>query len=122
MRIDLFAHFATRRFRQAYLSIVLACDLPPNMIPAMLSQTSALQIALSAQLLRLFEREHVDEDARRADRLLTVDEAVAKLAVTKRWLYTHSRQLPFTVGVGGRNLRFSEQGIQRYLRQQQAMR
>ena len=49
------------------------------------------------------------------DRLLTVDEAADKLACASDWLYRHAKDLPFTVRVGG-NLRFSEQGIERYIR------
>ena len=49
-----------------------------------------------------------------ADRLLTVQEAAQRLAVTPRWLYRHAGDLPFTVRLG-RLLRFSERGLDRWL-------
>lgn len=52
------------------------------------------------------------------DRLLTVEEAAQKLGRSKDWLYRHAGRLPFTVR-DGRLLRFSEQGIERYIRQRQ---
>ena len=50
------------------------------------------------------------------DRLLDTREAAAKLGSSEDYLYRHSRNLPFTVHMG-RKLRFSEAGIQRYIRQ-----
>jgi len=64
------------------------------------------------------ERSHVLSDDRergRGDRLLNVDEAGEKLGVTPDWLYRHHRNLRFTVR-HGRLLRFSELGIEEYIR------
>ena len=49
------------------------------------------------------------------DRLLNVDEAGEKLGVKPDWLYHHHKSLPFTVR-HGRLLRFSELGIEEYIR------
>jgi predicted DNA-binding transcriptional regulator AlpA len=49
------------------------------------------------------------------DRLLGVEEAGARLGVTADWLYRHHKHLPFTVRCG-RLLRFSELGIEQYIR------
>jgi excisionase family DNA binding protein len=49
------------------------------------------------------------------DQLLTVDEAAQVLGVTPRWIYRHARTLPFTVRLPGRAVRFSEQGLARYV-------
>ena len=54
------------------------------------------------------------------DRLLTVDEAAAILAVTTDWLYRHADDFDFTVRPGPGQLRFSSQGIQEYLRGKRA--
>jgi predicted DNA-binding transcriptional regulator AlpA len=54
-------------------------------------------------------------DRRRRDRLLNVAEAGDKLGVRPDWLYRHHRNLPFTVR-HGRLLRFSELGIEEYIR------
>jgi excisionase family DNA binding protein len=50
------------------------------------------------------------------DRLLSVQEAAAKLSCKLDFLYRNSKTLPFTVR-NGRRLRFSEQGIEKYIRQ-----
>ena len=46
------------------------------------------------------------------DRLLTVEEASRKLAVTEDYLYRHANQFPFTVRLGTRQLRFSLHGME----------
>ncbi len=49
------------------------------------------------------------------DRLLTAEEAGEILSVSPDWLYRHHRKLPFTRKLAPRVLRFSHQGIQKYL-------
>ena len=49
------------------------------------------------------------------DDLLTVDEAAAALRVSTRWLYRHSKQLPFARKLSRKVLRFSRTGIARWL-------
>ncbi len=49
------------------------------------------------------------------DKLLTVNGAAGVLGVTRRWLYDHADQLPFTRRIGARTLRFSERGLNRYM-------
>ncbi len=49
------------------------------------------------------------------DRLLDVDEASKVLCVDEGWLYRHHKKLPFTRKLAPRVLRFSAQGIQKYL-------
>ncbi|MFI5396595.1 MAG: helix-turn-helix transcriptional regulator [Candidatus Binatia bacterium] len=53
------------------------------------------------------------------DRLLDVRAAAERLSVSRDWLYHHARELPFTVREGERLLRFSSQGIDRYIRMHQ---
>jgi excisionase family DNA binding protein len=53
--------------------------------------------------------------AESADRLLTIDEAAARLGVTKDWIYHHRKDLPFAVKLGRKVLRFSAQKLERYL-------
>lgn len=50
------------------------------------------------------------------DRLLTVDEAAVILAVTTDWLYRHADDFTFTIRPGPGQVRFSNLGIQDYLR------
>jgi predicted DNA-binding transcriptional regulator AlpA len=63
------------------------------------------------------ERDRIapDRPAQERDRLLNVQEAATKLGVTIDWLYRHHKNLPFTVR-HGRPLRFSELGIEQYIR------
>ena len=49
------------------------------------------------------------------DRLLTIAEAAEVLKTTKDWLYRHHQQLPFTVRLSERQLRFSAKGIEEYI-------
>jgi hypothetical protein len=51
------------------------------------------------------------------DQLLTVEVAARKLGQSPHWLYKHARALPFTVR-NGRALRFSEAGIEMWIRHQ----
>jgi predicted DNA-binding transcriptional regulator AlpA len=50
-----------------------------------------------------------------ADQLLDTGEAARRLAVSRDWLYRNASKLPFTVRLG-RGLRFSAQGLARYIR------
>jgi len=50
------------------------------------------------------------------DRLLLVEVAATRLGVTPAWLYRHAKELPFTRKVGGRTLRFSERGLERWVK------
>ncbi len=49
------------------------------------------------------------------DKLLSAEKAAEILSVSPDWLYRHGRQLPFTRKLAPRVLRFSAQGIQKYL-------
>ena len=83
----------------------------PGRIPALLSQLSALQSAMAARLISADRDESVSAE----DTLLTVDQAAERLGVSTDWLFRRSRTLPFVVRLG-RHLRFSNRGIDRYLR------
>jgi excisionase family DNA binding protein len=85
--------------------------VPPGRIPALLSQLSALQGAMAARLISADREEPVSGE----DTLLTVDQAAERLGVSTDWLFRRSRTLPFVVRLG-RHLRFSNRGIDRYLR------
>ena len=56
--------------------------------------------------------------AGQADTLLDAKQAAQRLSLSTDYLYRHAKTLPFTVRVG-RQLRFSAQGIQNYIRLQQ---
>lgn len=50
------------------------------------------------------------------DRLLTVDEAAERLSVDRRWVYRRVEELPFTRRLSTGTLRFSEKGIERWVK------
>jgi predicted DNA-binding transcriptional regulator AlpA len=49
------------------------------------------------------------------DRLLTAEEAAKILGMSPDWLYRRAKQLPFTRRIHHKMLRFSYQGIQKYI-------
>ena len=86
--------------------------VPTERIPALLSQLSALQSVMAARLVSATD---LDESVMTQDTLLTVAQAAERLGVSKDWLFRRSRTLTFVVRLG-RHLRFSNRGIDRYLR------
>jgi excisionase family DNA binding protein len=50
------------------------------------------------------------------ERLLTVEEAAARLSKTPDWIYHHRRELPFARKLGG-HLRFSDSGLNDWIRE-----
>jgi excisionase family DNA binding protein len=86
-----------------------AHDLPPHVARDLLPRIVGLQVALLARALL---NGHA---ATSEDRLLTVDEAAARLGQSKDWLYRHATKLPFTRRVG-RQVRFSSQSLESYIR------
>jgi len=52
---------------------------------------------------------------REGDRLLDAEQTAEILSVSPDWLYRHGSRLPFTRKLGPKMLRFSYQGIQKYL-------
>ena len=82
-----------------------------------MTEPNPLAEALAA-ILRPIIRQAVQEAMnghREEDRLLDAEEASRLLSVSSDWLYRHSRKLPFTRKLGAKMLRFSSQGIQKYL-------
>ena len=49
------------------------------------------------------------------DRLLTAEEAAEMLSMSTDWLYRNAKKLPFTRKLGPKMLRFSQQGIVKWL-------
>ena len=90
-------------------------ELPADQIPGLVCQVAALQSILAARLVRALQT--ADETrAEGTDRLLTVPQAAERLACTADWLYRHHPRLSFAVR-NGRQLRFSADGLDRYIRQ-----
>jgi predicted DNA-binding transcriptional regulator AlpA len=87
--------------------------MPQDLIAELRGQIAKLDTLL---LSRLLNGEQPKPSMER-DRLLTAAEAAHKLGATEDWLYRHANTLPFAVRVGKKYLRFSEAGIERYIRQ-----
>jgi predicted DNA-binding transcriptional regulator AlpA len=70
------------------------------------------------ELLRRIVREEIralKAELNGQDRLLGAGEASKMLSVSPDWLYRHAKKLPFSRKLGPKMLRFSYQGIQKYL-------
>jgi predicted DNA-binding transcriptional regulator AlpA len=90
-------------------------DIPPETIHEMRGKLAYLD-SLLLERLSLAKRNGDTERPGPGDRLLNVQEAATKLSLSQDYLYRNSDKLPFTVRIGGQ-LRFSEAGIERYIRQ-----
>ena len=79
---------------------------------------SNLAVTLTVGQLRVLIREEIEKAVGQnghQDRLLDAGEASKILSVSPDWLYRHGSRLPFTRKLAPRVLRFSAQGIQKYL-------
>jgi predicted DNA-binding transcriptional regulator AlpA len=85
--------------------------LPAHVVDHILIQVTSLLPLLVAKSHAV----PTTEKSQQEDRLLSIEEAAAILGKTKDWLYRHADSLPFTVREG-RLLRFSSNGIQKYIR------
>ena len=83
-----------------------------------MSETAKV-VVLSPEELKSLVREAVADATKGQtggeDRLLDAEEASRVLSVSPDWLYRQARKLPFTRKLGHKMLRFSSQGIQKYL-------
>ncbi len=86
-----------------------AATVPPEHVPALLGALEQLRVALWARLLES------RGEAPTTDRLLGVDEAAARLATSPDWLRRHG-ELPFVVRLSAGQVRYSEAGIERFIR------
>ena len=57
----------------------------------------------------------------RRERLLIIDEAAQVLSVSKDWLYRNAKKFGFVRKLGPKMVRFSESGLQNWLRQKTAI-
>jgi excisionase family DNA binding protein len=87
--------------------------VPADQWAAWLCQVAAVQALLAARWVR--DLQVVHETTRDRDQLLSVHEAAERLACSRDWLYRHHHRLHFAVK-NGRQLRFSAEGLDRYIR------
>jgi len=79
----------------------------------MLARITAIQPLLIGRLALLGADK---KEARPPDRLLTAKEAAKMLNYSKDWLYRHAKKLPFAKRITPHRLRFSESGIEKYIK------
>lgn len=85
---------------------------------AALQELSAVLGVLTARLRPDSEPTQVDAPVA-SDRALTAAEAAARLGVSPRWL--RGRDLPFTVKVSPRCVRYSAAGVEKFIRNRKSL-
>lgn len=99
-----------------------AANLPREALLSLLLRCSTVHGIISAQLAAMIAGNGQQQNTMAPDRLLEVKETAERLAVPPDWVYRHANELPFTVRLGPGQLRFSSNGIDRYIRQRQGSR
>ena len=75
-------------------------------------------VTLTVGQLRQLIREEIQaatNTQQEADRMLDAKEASLMLSMSEDWLYRHAKKFPFTRKLGPKMLRFSYQGIKKWL-------
>jgi hypothetical protein len=93
-----------------------ATELRPETIAELLAQCGTAQGVLLAALVRSSQNGHGSTIQQAEVRLLTVDEAAAKLGVTPEWLYRRGKGLGLAAKLGDGTLRFSNVALEAYIR------
>jgi predicted DNA-binding transcriptional regulator AlpA len=94
-------------------------EIPPDQVPMLLAELERVRADLWRRMISASATQNGQPAVRAEDRLLDVEEAAQKLGVSKDWLYRRADKLPFTIRVSAARLRFSEQGIERWIRQRE---
>ncbi len=92
-----------------------AAEVPCGEAVALLTALAPLQVALLQAACRSTEPVHRETERPNEDRMLDVDEAAELLGVKPAWVYRHAGKLPFTRRISAKVVRFSRQGILRWL-------
>ncbi len=92
-------------------------EVSADEVPALLGHLEQLKATLWTRLLGVPSLDGKGQGAD-GDTLLKVTEASKRLNLKEDYLYRHHKRFPFTVRIG-RRLRFSSNGIEKYIRQRQ---
>ena len=95
-------------------------DVPSDQIPELLGALETVKALLWSRLNTPSLPASATGDPKAPDRLLDAKEAAARLGVKTKWMYSHADRLPFTKRLGDRTLRFSEQGLTRWMETRKA--
>ncbi len=82
--------------------------------------TQDMAVTLTVEQLRALVRDEIQAGVGQianqdGERLLTIEEAAQILSVSPDWIYRNAKRLPFTRKLGPKMLRFSHQGLLRWL-------
>ena len=94
--------------RELETAMLAARTISPEELPRLLGDLEERKATALARLI-------APPAVQTRDSLLDIDEAARRLCISKDYLYRNQSRFPFTRRLG-RSLRFSEQGIERYLR------
>ena len=94
--------------RELESALIAVRTISHEELPRLLGDLEELKATALARLI-------APPAAQTSDRLLDVEEAAERLGVSRDYIYRNHRRFPFTRREG-RSLRFSDQGIERYLR------
>ena len=100
----------------ADLKGVQTTEIYPDQVCRLIGALEETKAALWSKMVTSVETSPRDQSGQ----LLKVKEAAQRLEVSEDWLYHHASKLPFTVRLGSRQLRFSAEGIERYIRRRRA--
>ena len=79
------------------------------------SPSVTLSVGQLREVIQDEVKKAVGRNGQGEDRLLDAEEASKLLSVSPDWLYRNTKKLPFTRKLGPKMLRFSHQGMQKWL-------
>jgi excisionase family DNA binding protein len=89
----------------------------PEQCPELMGQLERLKASLWLRMTTGNQRAVTLQQ----DQLLTAEEVADRLHCSTDYVYRHAKRFPFMVREG-RNVRFSERGLERYIQQRQGRR
>src|SRR5687768_11785590 len=94
-----------------------------DIIKSIPAPESPIVFLTTAQLIELIRQQITEalNHVPNGDRLLDADEAAKLLSVSPDWLYRQAKHLPFSRRLGPKMLRFSHDGIVRWLATRRAI-
>jgi len=87
------------------------------------SPTPKLLVTMTDQELREIIREEIQATGRNgaeADEWVDIETAAKLMSVSAEWIYHHRKTLPFASKIGHRLLRFSRNGLQKWMESKKA--
>jgi len=102
------------KFLVARLEEALA-QASPDALPEILGELERVKARLWIRMLRGTPSKEIHKPLPPEDRLLTPVEAARIMNTSKTWLYRHSKKLPFTRKLSRKSLRFSENGLRKWM-------